>query len=77
MSTTYNFCYQHYTVYETDPDKGDWLDVGMYPPGSGDSPSAPREVWVAYLNYLRIVHPQEEYRLVETTISTTSEVLDV
>jgi hypothetical protein len=69
--------YQSYFVSASDPDKGDWVDVAMYPPGTGESPSTPKEVWVAYLAYLRVVHPDSKYRLVESVTTTVTEVLDV
>ena len=75
MAITHEFHFQTF-MGPDDHDKY-WVDVSMYPPGTGESPATPKDVWVAYLNYLRVVHPQDEYRLVATKTTTTSEVLDV
>lgn len=77
LDDRHEYCFQTYI----DPDGSGkrWVDVPMHPPGVGNSESAlsNRDIWVAYLNYIRVIQPDDKYRLTETTISTTVGILDV
>lgn len=80
MSESRSYSYQVLrtgTAYNGVPMESVWVDVSMYPPGTGEAPTTPKEIWVAYLSYLRLVDPRTEYRLIESTTITTTEVIDV
>ena len=57
------------------PETKCWVTLQMLPPGIGTAEF--EEGWIAYLQYLKVVHPEEEYRLIKTTVTRTSEVIDV
>jgi len=80
MAERYEYCFQTLTnESEYHPGEPVWVDVPMYPPGLGNGPEAFNnyEAWVAYLNYIRIAHPDTKYRLTATITTTSTEILDV